>query len=349
MNSKEMRQAFIGSLAERLNGLMDAAGITIGELARASGLSYSTIENLRTGKAEPGATVPIILADYFAVPLDYLCGRMDEETSRAVLEDYPRRFMEVRRMEYEAYMLARKKVVLSSGFESPWPYNLYEDVVGDTAQSLLREDQIAGMERAVSSLTDRERESVYAYFRDGISYEKIARRWDVTTERARQICAKAERKLRHPARKNLFVNGYHPELDEAERELAARRCEIELTRAGLNAEMAGLDEYRAQIGLLRGKLEGLAAWDEERRKLPDAEAPSLNFPVEEMELSVRAYNVLSRAGIKTLGQIIEADSEGRLWCIRNMGRKSYAEVLGKVRELLHLGETDPITVKGDRA
>ena len=293
--------------------------------------------------------MPIILADYFAVPLDYLCGRMDEETSRAVLEDYPRRFMEVRRMEYEAYMLSRKKVALSSGFESPWPYNLYEDVVGDTAQSLLREDQIAGMERAVSSLTDREQESVYAYFRDGLSYEKIAKRWNVTTERARQICAKAERKLRHPARKNLFVNGYNPELDEAERELAARRCEIELTRAGLNAEMAGLDEYRAQIGLLRGKLDGLAAWDEERRKLPDAEAPSLDYPVEEMELSVRAYNVLSRAGIKTLGQIIEAESEGQLWCIRNMGKKSYAEVLGKVRELLRLGETDPITTKGDRA
>jgi len=48
-------------------------------------------------------------------------------------------------------------------------------------------------------------------------------------------------------------------------------------------------------------------------------------PIEELELSVRAYNCLKRAGITKVGQILEM-SEEELLAVRNFGRKSLDEL-----------------------
>ena len=51
-------------------------------------------------------------------------------------------------------------------------------------------------------------------------------------------------------------------------------------------------------------------------------------PIEELELSVRAYNCLKRAGITKVGEILEKMSEGEdeILAIRNFGKKSLAEL-----------------------
>lgn len=51
-------------------------------------------------------------------------------------------------------------------------------------------------------------------------------------------------------------------------------------------------------------------------------------PIEELELSVRAYNCLKRAGITKVGEILErmARSEDEILAIRNFGRKSLVEL-----------------------
>ena len=55
-----------------------------------------------------------------------------------------------------------------------------------------------------------------------------------------------------------------------------------------------------------------------------------NFPIEELELGVRSYNCLKRAGIQTVGDLI-SKSEGELAAIPNFGKKSIDEVI----ETLH--------------
>jgi DNA-directed RNA polymerase subunit alpha len=55
-----------------------------------------------------------------------------------------------------------------------------------------------------------------------------------------------------------------------------------------------------------------------------------NFPIEELELGVRSYNCLKRAGIQTVGDLI-SKSEGELNAIPNFGKKSIDEVI----ETLH--------------
>jgi len=57
-----------------------------------------------------------------------------------------------------------------------------------------------------------------------------------------------------------------------------------------------------------------------------------NTPIEQLNLSVRAYNCLKRSGLMTVGQVIEK-SEDDLLALRNFGRKSYDELRAKLIEM----------------
>lgn len=59
--------------------------------------------------------------------------------------------------------------------------------------------------------------------------------------------------------------------------------------------------------------------------------PSADTSLEELGLSVRAYNCLKRAGIQTLAQLRAMDQD-ELAAVRNLGRRSFAEVLEKLKE-----------------
>lgn len=56
-----------------------------------------------------------------------------------------------------------------------------------------------------------------------------------------------------------------------------------------------------------------------------------NTPIEDLNLSVRAYNCLKRSGLMTVGQVLEK-SEEELLTLRNFGQKSYDELKGKLIE-----------------
>lgn len=62
-----------------------------------------------------------------------------------------------------------------------------------------------------------------------------------------------------------------------------------------------------------------------------ASASSLNQPIERLELSVRSYNCLKRAGIDTIGQVLAVLPEGRS-AIRNAGTKTWSEIEDAVAE-----------------
>lgn len=54
--------------------------------------------------------------------------------------------------------------------------------------------------------------------------------------------------------------------------------------------------------------------------------------IDELELSVRSYNCLKRAGISTIGELCDR-SEDDMKKIRNLGKKSLEEILQKIKEL----------------
>jgi len=66
----------------------------------------------------------------------------------------------------------------------------------------------------------------------------------------------------------------------------------------------------------------------------------LDLPVEELELTVRAFNCLKRAGINTVGELI-SKTEAEMMKVRNLGKKSLEEVKSKLAELdLSLAEPE---------
>ena len=58
----------------------------------------------------------------------------------------------------------------------------------------------------------------------------------------------------------------------------------------------------------------------------------LEMPIEELELSVRSYNCLKRAGITTV-QDLANKSEAEMMKVRNLGKKSLDEVVNKLHSL----------------
>ena len=87
-----------------------------------------------------------------------------------------------------------------------------------------------------------------------------------------------------------------------------------------------IDDYAMMFVELVEGMEGVnilvARKEDERTKL-------FEKPIEEMELSVRSYNCLKRAGIDTVGDLAKK-TKGEMMKVRNMGAKSMEEVIAKL-------------------
>ena len=75
-------------------------------------------------------------------------------------------------------------------------------------------------------------------------------------------------------------------------------------------------------------------------KEDDEKEKALEMSIDELELSVRSYNCLKRAGINTVEELTNKTSEDMMK-VRNLGRKSLEEVLAKLKEIgLQLNPSD---------
>lgn len=91
-----------------------------------------------------------------------------------------------------------------------------------------------------------------------------------------------------------------------------------------------IDEIRRRVKEFQETYDGKTDMEEQIRGLQE----QLEFgdvPIEQLDLSVRAYNGLARAGIKTLEDIINIDEERGLKRIRSLGRKSTDEIENKIK------------------
>ena len=107
--------------------------------------------------------------------------------------------------------------------------------------------------------------------------------------------------------------------DSAHRKALEQAAKILIEQLNI---FANLDPEELQAGMTRaaGAVEA---------EVPQAHGME-NILIEELELGVRSYNCLKRAGIQTVGDLI-SKSEGELNAIPNFGKKSIDEVI----ETLH--------------
>jgi DNA-directed RNA polymerase subunit alpha len=67
-------------------------------------------------------------------------------------------------------------------------------------------------------------------------------------------------------------------------------------------------------------------------KSKDGKTKILEMTIEELDLSVRSFNCLKRAGINTVEDLI-GKSEDDMMKVRNLGKKSLDEVVAKLASL----------------
>lgn len=167
-------------------------------------------------------------------------------------------------------------------------------------------------------LTPRECLVVHLRFQDKKKLKEVAETIGVQTERARQILARAIRKLRYPVRYNLLrkgVEAYRAEFGEGKR------------KEGLEAGLAKAKEMVFDIR----KAEEEAATAAESREHPNAKY-RLNESIDCLDFSVRTWNCLRRSSINTIGELLAVENAAALMQIRNLGRKSIEEIVARLTD-----------------
>ena len=309
--------------------LLDAAGVSYADVCRDIGYSYRTLYQAAQGVSRPSLDLAIALADYFAVPLDFLVGRHDRETADAILKDFPKHFHEVRRCAYEEYLHAHKDAAFLhiGGYTHPYPYSLAEEITGKPIESVLTQDQLDGMEEALSKLPERTRNMILRYYRDLVTLDDLVKEYGVTRERVRQIIVKGCRTLRYPALRNLVVYG---------KAGSRQKSELEQLHRDLTEKQKSLSEWSESLDKLKAELD-------KRSDIPaplKKDAELWTMPLEAMYLSARSYNALCRHEVSTLGQVVALVKQDRLIGIRNLGRKSYEEITKKIKAITGMSYED---------
>jgi DNA-directed RNA polymerase subunit alpha len=69
-----------------------------------------------------------------------------------------------------------------------------------------------------------------------------------------------------------------------------------------------------------------------KQNLEDPKQKALETSIDDLELSVRAYNCLKRAGINNVQDLVNK-TENEMMKIRNLGKKSLKEVIDKIKEM----------------
>ena len=193
------------------------------------------------------------------------------------------------------------------GLIKAFPFNLAFAITREE-ESALQVNQY-NLIKILDTLTEREKAIIISRFKDKKTLQVIGESNGVSRERIRQIEAKALRKLRHPTRtrhlKTITINEHNKALE---------------TIMSLEAENHRItNKYNKLVDDIKtGKV---------INKLSNEEVTNIyNMTIEELGLSVRAYNCLWRAGIRDLGNLLKLKVE-ELTKIRNLGAKTANEII----------------------
>jgi DNA-directed RNA polymerase subunit alpha len=103
-------------------------------------------------------------------------------------------------------------------------------------------------------------------------------------------------------------------------------AEILISSLSIFTDEDRIEELRAGPAALSGIETGAGSGGALAGGRPGGGSPMDDILIEELELGVRSYNCLKRAGIQTVGDLI-SKSEGELNAIPNFGKKSIDEVV----------------------
>ena len=239
-----------------------------------------------------------------------------------------RRFLHKLRFDIVSNRLPNDEVDLRhmlSGYE-----RLYVFMFGVNNLTEIPLDCDETFEEVVRTLNPRERKVIKERWLGEQRLDDVAKHFGITRERVRQIEAKAMRRLRQPKRYRLLKYG-RAKYDEFQkmREYYSKdfvsdyvsQLESEARDKIEYNDVKALYDLRDDINNYISKLEEKGVGD-----------PRHEMTIEEMDLSVRTYNCLRKAGYK-YAKDLEGKAYSQIIKIRNLGRCSFEELLAKCSDL----------------
>lgn len=211
--------------------------------------------------------------------------------------------------------------------------NLYFGMFNELPECDMEEQDYERLFEILDTLSEREADVIKRRFALKTPHEtcaEIGNSFGLSRSRVSQIERKALRKLRHPCRSRHIVNLYRSRADFRSEiaELNERLKEAHNETADVKKE---LDALTHDYNLLIEKYNLPTGNDAKNGTKPET-SNYLELPIEYLDLSVRSYNSLNRAGIKTIHDLTQK-MRWEMERIRNLGRKSLEEVEQKLASL----------------
>ena len=277
-------------------------------------------------------------------------------------------FIEVSWKAVDKYHKPEFKKYASEKKFMTWKERLLSDIF-ETSEVVVYENFDEVYEKIMKVLDDKSQKVIELYYQKQLSLEDIGREFNLTGSRIGQIREKALRIMRHPNRARLFSEKeYLVEEENALRERIEKKrkklqwitsitnlideiefqddkniFDFDLSNTTLRSlKRVGIystdDLYKLNFNLALERL-GNALSDEDYVKML-AERDSKDrrelseISIDELDLSIRGFNCLKRAGINTLQDLSDRIEYDDLLKVRNLGRKSYEEVKWKFYEFI---------------
>ena len=192
-----------------------------------------------------------------------------------------------------------------------YPKNLLSQVFVNGLPTDLPDDVALVLEYIIQkTLTEREGRVLDMRYKRYMTMAAIGEEYGLRAERIRQIEAKAVRKLRHPSRSKYILMGMEGYINYLRDTAVDER----------------LREYKKEIISLEKKIAELTdtEYEEEKNELENA-------PLAELDLSVRTFNILYRAGYSTVKELLDADAE-KIVSLPNLGLKNFSDLIDVLSE-----------------
>ena len=192
-----------------------------------------------------------------------------------------------------------------------YPKNLLSQVFVNGLPTEMPDDVTLVLEYIIQkTLTEREGRVLDMRYKRYMTMAAIGEECGLRAERIRQIEAKAVRKLRHPSRSKYILMGMEGYINYLRDTAVDER----------------LREYKKEIISLEKKIAELTdtEYEEEKNELENA-------PLAELDLSVRTFNILYRAGYSTVKELLDADAE-KIVSLPNLGLKNFSDLIDVLSE-----------------
>ena len=192
-----------------------------------------------------------------------------------------------------------------------YPENLLSQVFVNGLPTDLPDDVALVLEYIIQkTLTERGGRVLDMRYKRYMTMAAIGEEYGLRAERIRQIEAKAVRKLRHPSRSRYILMGMEGYINYLRDTAVDER----------------LREYKKEIISLEKKIAELTdtEYEEEKNELENA-------PLAELDLSVRTFNILYRAGYSTVKELLDADAE-KIVSLPNLGLKNFSDLIDVLSE-----------------